>query len=68
MAITRYFINIDQKFREILLGFKPLHGTYSSANLSAIVFTLLKKHGIVNRVLAVITDNALNNTTIVENI
>lgn len=68
MAVTGYFIDCDWKFREILLGFEPLHGTHSGVNLGATVFSLLEKHGIVNRVLAVITDNASNNTTMVESI
>jgi hypothetical protein len=68
MAITGYFVDIDWKFREILLGFEPLLGTHSGANLGATVFALLEKHGIVNRVLAVTTDNASNNTTMIESI
>jgi hypothetical protein len=68
MAVTGYFVDCDWKFREILLGFEPLQGTHSGTNLGATVFALLQQHAIVNRVLAVTTDNASNNTTTIESI
>ncbi|KAJ5249389.1 hypothetical protein N7524_011705 [Penicillium chrysogenum] len=34
MAITGYFIDIDWSYREVLLGFKPLEGAHTGANLS----------------------------------
>jgi hypothetical protein len=41
MAITGYFIYKDWRYRETLLGFEPLHSTYSSANLSIVPMELL---------------------------
>lgn len=58
IAITGYFIDADWAYREVLLGFKPLHGTHSGANLSVVVLDTLEEHGIQDRVFRLITDNA----------
>ena len=68
MAITGYFIDQDWNYREILLGFEPLHETHSGANLSVVLLELFEKHNIIDRVLAVTADNAPNNNTLMENI
>lgn len=68
MAIAGYFINKDWEYREILLGFKPLHGAHSGTNLSKVVFDLLQEHQITDRVLSVTTDNASNNKTLIESV
>jgi hypothetical protein len=66
MAITGYFIDNDWNYREILLDFLPLHGTHSGANLSTYVVELLQQHNILDRVLSITTDNASNNTTLIQ--
>jgi hypothetical protein len=68
MAITGYFLDQDWKYREILLGFEPLHGKHSGVNLSQVLFDCLQEHQIIDRVLAVTTDNASNNDTLVGSI
>ena len=68
MAVTGYFIDQDWNYREILLGFEPLHGTHTGINLGTVLFQLLQKHQIEGRVLTVTTDNASNNSTLVESI
>lgn len=68
MAITAYFIDKHWRYREILLSFEPLEGTHSGANLSIVLMELLQKHNIVDRVLAVTTDNASNNNTLIESL
>ena len=68
MAITGYFIDADWNYREILLGFEPLHGTHTGVNLGSVLFDLLQKHGIENRVLTITTDNASNNSKLAESI
>lgn len=65
MAVTGYFIDEDWNYREILLGFEPLHGTHSGVNLSTVLLELLQEHQIVDRVLAITTDNASNNNTMI---
>jgi hypothetical protein len=67
MAVTGYFIDQDWNYREILLGFEPLYGTHSGVNLGAVLFELLQQHQIEDRVLAVTSDNASNNTTLMDN-
>ncbi|OQD66306.1 hypothetical protein PENANT_c347G02489 [Penicillium antarcticum] len=57
----RYFIDLQWNYREILLGFEPLRGSYTGAYLSSILLKLLEKHQITNRVLTITTDNASNN-------
>ncbi|KAJ6034170.1 hypothetical protein N7460_009987 [Penicillium canescens] len=65
MAITGYFLDQEWEYREVLLGFEPLSGTHSGVNLGEVVLQILQKHQITNRVLAVTTDNASNNKTLV---
>lgn len=68
MAVTGYFIDEDWNYREILLGFEPLHGTHTGVNLSSVLLDLLRKHRIQDRVLTITTDNVSNNSTLVESI
>lgn len=68
MAVTGYFIDQDWNYREILLGFEPLHGTHTGGNLGTVLFQLLQKHQIEDSVLTVTTDNASNNSTLLESI
>lgn len=68
MAVTGYFIDDNWNYREILLGFEPLHGTHSGVNLSAVLLDLLQQHEIVDRVLTITTDNASNNSTLMSSI
>ncbi|KAJ5557712.1 hypothetical protein N7513_003298 [Penicillium frequentans] len=65
-AITGYFIDVDWVYREVLLGFKPLYGTHSGANLSAVLLETLTQHKIKDRVFGLTTDNASNNKTLVD--
>ncbi|KAJ5249580.1 hypothetical protein N7524_011896 [Penicillium chrysogenum] len=68
LAITGYFLDKDWEYREILLGSEPLHGTHSGANLSTVLFDLFQQHKITERVLAIKTDNASNNQTLMSSI
>jgi hypothetical protein len=42
MAITAYFLDRNWDYREVLLGFKPLSGTHSGANLSEVLEIALR--------------------------
>lgn len=64
-AITGYFIDQEWEYREVLLGFEPLFGTHSGVNLGEVVLLILEKHQITDCVLAVTTDNASNNKTLI---
>ncbi|KAI9039304.1 uncharacterized protein KD926_009746 [Aspergillus affinis] len=68
MAVTGYFIDDDWNYREILIGFEPLHRTHSGVNLSAIFLDLLQQHHITDQVLTIITDNVSNNNTLMSSI
>jgi len=65
MAISGYFIDDEWQYREILLGFEPLHGKHTGSNLSTVLLEILQKHRIEDRVLAITTDNATNNDTLI---
>lgn len=66
MAITGYFIDTDWQYREVLLGFEPLSGKHSGGvNLSAVVLEILQRYDIQDRILAITTDNASKNSTLV---
>ncbi|KAJ5117352.1 hypothetical protein N7448_010984 [Penicillium atrosanguineum] len=68
MAITGYFLDQDWEYREVLLGFEPLHGSHTGSNLSTTVIEILQKHSIADRVLSVTTNNATNNNTMMSSI
>jgi hypothetical protein len=44
MAVTGYFLDEDWNYREILLGFEPLHGSHTGSYLSTVLIELLEKH------------------------
>ncbi|KAG0158397.1 hypothetical protein PDIDSM_5911 [Penicillium digitatum] len=64
MAITDYFIDSDWVYREVLLGFKPLHGTHTGSYLSSVLIETLVEHNIEDKVFGLTTDNASNNKTL----
>ncbi|KAG0156603.1 hypothetical protein PDIDSM_3784 [Penicillium digitatum] len=64
MAITGYFIDSDWVYREVLLGFKPLHGTHTGSYLSSVLIETLVEHNIEDKVFGLTTDNASNNKTL----
>jgi hypothetical protein len=68
MAITGYFIDVDWVYREVLLGFKPLHGAHTGANLSGVLLQTLNNHGIQDRIFGLTTDNASNNKTLLDSL
>ncbi|KAJ5378304.1 uncharacterized protein N7496_005713, partial [Penicillium cataractarum] len=60
--------NSSPDYREFLLGFKPLEGTYSRENLSLVLLKRLKDYNITHRILAMTTDNASNNQTLIDSL
>lgn len=68
MAVTGYFLDQEWEYHEILLGFVPLYGAHSGVNLGSVLFDLLRQHQIADRVLAITTDNASNNNTLMSSI
>jgi hypothetical protein len=68
IAITGYFIDQEWEYREVLLGFEPIYGSHTGANLSETVFRILQEHSIADRVLSITTDNATNNNTMMTSV
>jgi hypothetical protein len=68
MAITSYFLDQNWDYREVLLGFNPLEGTYTGLNLSSVLTNTLQKYQILDRVIAITIDNASNNQTMITSI
>ncbi|KAG0152996.1 hypothetical protein PDIDSM_1955 [Penicillium digitatum] len=52
MAITGYFIDSDWVYREVLLGFKPLHGTHTGSYLRSVLIETLVEHNIEDKALS----------------
>ncbi|KAF4219054.1 hypothetical protein CNMCM5878_003909 [Aspergillus fumigatiaffinis] len=50
MAITAYFIDNEWNYRELLLGFEPLHGPHSGRNLSDVLLQLLRERQLLDRI------------------
>ena len=68
MAITGYFIDKDWNYREILLGFEPIYGTHSGANLCTTLLGIFQRFEITDRVLSVTTDNTSNNQSLMTSV
>lgn len=68
MAVTGYFIDSNWEYREVLLGFEPLSGQHTGLNLGGVLWDILQKYDIEDRILAITTDNASNNSTLVESL
>ena len=56
MAITGYFIDSNWEYREVLLGFEPLSGQHTGLNLGGILWDILQKYEIEDRVLESLYD------------
>jgi hypothetical protein len=65
LGIVVYFIDMSWNYRERLIGFELLSGEHSGENLSEVVYAVLERYGIQDRLLAITTDNASNNTTLI---
>jgi hypothetical protein len=68
MAIVAYYITESWKYQEVLLGFEPLHGAHTGRNLAQVVERVLLHFGIADRLFAITTDNASNNSTLRESL
>jgi hypothetical protein len=51
---------------ELLIDFRELEGAHSGSNMSEVVWETLKRYNIEHRLMAVMTDNASNNDTLVD--
>lgn len=63
LAMVGYFIDVNWKFREVLLAFEPLHGSHTGPNLARYVRTILARYDLEDRLFALTNNNASNNAT-----
>lgn len=68
MAISGYFLDQEWNYRELLLGFEPLEGSHTGRNLSLVLSEVLQMNQISDRIVAITTDNASNNDTMIASI
>jgi hypothetical protein len=64
IAIKAYWVNDEWKMAEALIGFESVDGCYTGEGLAKIVIDRLDYYGLSKRVIAIISDNASNNTTL----
>ena len=68
LTVTAYFLTDDFKYQKILLGFENILGSHESRYLADIVMQVLHQHELLYHVLASITDNAINNSTLMDSL
>ncbi|KAJ6134816.1 hypothetical protein N7523_001138 [Penicillium sp. IBT 18751x] len=68
MAITGYFLDEYWEYKQILLGFEPLDGSHTGENLALALCNVIDRHRIKDKILAITTDNALNNKTMFDKV
>ncbi len=64
IASVAYYVSETLQYKEVLLGFEPLHGAHTGRNLAQVVERVLLHFGIADRLFAITTDNASNNGTL----
>jgi hypothetical protein len=65
LAVVGYFIDARWNLREVLLGFEPFQGAHTGRNMGDAVYDVLVRYGVQDRLQAITTDNASNNSTAV---
>ncbi len=66
IAIKVYWIADSWTLKEALLGFEPVFGKHSGKSLGCVVWKLLETFELLGRIIAITTDNASNNKTLLE--
>ncbi|CAE7121114.1 unnamed protein product [Rhizoctonia solani] len=68
LAITASWITDRWEREETLIDFRELHGAHTGQNMAEEVAVVVSELGIKNKVLALVSDNASNNGTLVSNL
>jgi hypothetical protein len=66
MAIVATFIDINWEYREALIGFEPLDTAHTGKELATILRRVISRFKLDGQVHAITTDNASNNSTMIE--
>jgi len=64
LEVIAYFIDINWQYREVLLVFKSLKSRHIEKWLTNVVYSILKKYNLQNRLMTIIVNNANNNKTL----
>ena len=68
LTVTAYFFTDDFKYQKTLLGFENILDSHESRYLADIVMQVLCWHELLYCVLASITDNVINNSTLMNSL
>jgi hypothetical protein len=68
LAVTGYYITPDFEYKDVLLGFDHISGAHTGIRLADTTLDVLQNASLQHRVLAVTTDNASNNSTLMDNL
>ena len=69
MGITAHWIDNNWQMNDCVLDFLNVSEmTHTGANLANAVAQLMEDLGLENKILAIVTDNASNNNTLMENL
>jgi hypothetical protein len=63
LGVLCYYVSDDWQYKEVLIGFEPVSGSYTGQNLATVVNHVLQRLNLTHRLLAVTSDNASNNNT-----
>jgi hypothetical protein len=63
LGITVHYIDSSWTIRSSLLDFVPVNGPHTGENLAACLFSVLEDFKISEKIVAITTDNASNNDT-----
>ncbi len=64
LEVIAYFIDINWQYREVLLTFKLLKSRHIEKRLTNVVYSILKKYNLQDRLMIIIANNANNNKTL----
>lgn len=67
-AIIRHWITLNYVKKEALFEFQALKGVHSGENIAGITFGALNRLGVLQKLLAITVDNALNNDMLVKHL
>ena len=68
LTVTAYFLTDDFKYQKILLEFENILDSHEDRYLADIVMRVLCWHELLYHVLASITDNVINNSTLMDSL
>jgi len=66
LAIVAYWISNSWQIEEVLIGLEAIRGSHTGANMAGIIYDVLARYGIQDRILGFTTDSASNNQTLTE--